>query len=234
MVNGPNPRTYDSQADNERYESLSRLVQPGDVVIDVGANRGQFSESILKLSPERIYAFEPSPGVFQELEEIAHQYQELSPIHSAVAEHDGTVELHVQEGDLGSSLLAPLENQSSAWLSPKEVIKVPAIRLDTFMKERNINQIALLKSDAQGYDGEVIKSAGDFFSPDHIKAILVELNFHAFYKGQVDFFELIEMVCNRGYFLADIFRHYNREGWLWWADALFLPNRHPYSTQFEQ
>ena len=34
MVNGPNPRTFDSHADKERYESLSRLVGPGDVVID--------------------------------------------------------------------------------------------------------------------------------------------------------------------------------------------------------
>jgi hypothetical protein len=136
----------------------------------------------------------------------------------------------VQESDLGSSLLAPLEGKTSQWLTPKEVVDVHSVRLDTFLRSRELNKIALLKTDAQGLDGQVVESAGEFLQPDVIQAILVEMNFHTFYEGQEPFFDVIKTICERGYFLAEVFRHYNRVEWLWWADVLFLPNKPPYTT----
>lgn len=221
----------DAVADHERDEALARLIKPGDIVIDVGANRGQFALDLVHLSPGRIFAFEPTPSAFRDLEKIADNEPLLTPIFAAVAQNDGHVSLHVQESDLGSSLLAPLDNQPSQWLTPREVIEVPAIRLETFIEQNQLTRISLLKSDAQGLDGEVVESAGRFLDPEVIHAILVEMNFHTFYKEQEAFHDVMRRICSRGYFVADMFRHYNREGWLWWADVLFLPDRAPFSTQ---
>lgn len=220
----------DAVADRERDQALARLVKAGDIVIDVGANRGQFAMDVVRFSPDRIFAFEPTPAAFQDLERVAENEAVLTPVFAAVAPHDGFVSLHVQESDLGSSLLAPVENQASQWLTPREVIQVPAIRLETFIEEKGLTEISLLKSDAQGFDGQVVESAGKFLNPDTIKAILVEMNFHTFYKDQEAFHDVMRRVCGHGYFVADMFRHYNREGWLWWADVLFLPDRAPFST----
>ena len=94
--------------------------------------------------------------------------------------------------------------------------------------------ISLLKSDAQGFDGRVINSAGEFLNPNIIGAILVELNFHRFYEDQDAFYKIMEHICMGGYFLAGMFPHLNYSGWFWWADALFLPNKAPFSTQFDR
>lgn len=152
----------------------------------------------------------------------------------AVSDVSGEAEFFVSEEDVGSSLLAPLANQTSQWLTPSSrgAISVQTTRLDDWLVSRDLSHVELLKSDAQGFDGKVIESAGKFLSPDSIRAVLVELNFHGFYEGQDSFYGIIETLCKKGYFLAGMFRHYNRAGWHWWADALFLPDQAPFSTQF--
>ena len=152
----------------------------------------------------------------------------------AVSNVSGQTEFHVTDGDVGSSLLAPVENQTSQWLTPSSagLISIQSTRLDEWIVSHDIGTIELLKTDAQGFDGRVIESAGKFLSPDSIGAILVELNFHRFYEGQDSFYGIMESLCTKGYFLAGMYRHYNRAGWLWWADSLFLPDREPFSTQF--
>lgn len=224
----------DEVADQERREALARILTAGGVVLDVGANRGQFALDVLSVQSSRIFCFEPLPSAFAQLESLSHIHAEIVPVQMAVANISGQAQFHVSEEDVGSSLLRPVENQSSRWLAPSSSgpISIECIRLDEWISSNNISQIELLKSDAQGFDRRVLESAGSFLNPEHIGAILVELNFHSFYKGQDPFYSIMEQLCSSGYFLAGFYRHYNHAGWLWWADALFLPDRAPFSTQF--
>lgn len=223
-----------SQRDEKSFlevnHALSRILGPDDLVIDVGANRGQFSREVLALGVNSVIAFEPSPTTFQSLADLSRQDHRLEAINAACSTADTLVDFYEQEGDLGSSLLEPLPNQPSKWLTPNRVLKVKSTRLDTFFQSRKIESVGLLKSDAQGFDLEVLNSAGRYLDPQHIGALLVEVNFHSFYHKQAEFEEIYAAACSRGYFLAEIFRHYNRNGWLWWADALFLPRASPYAT----
>jgi len=123
-----------------------------------------------------------------------------------------------------------VKDQSSEWLTNEFVVQVQTIRLDDYMSERGITRVALLKSDAQGFDQRVLASAGALLNPQHIGSVLVEVNFHDFYVGQDSFAGLIELLSGAGYFVAGVFRHFNRSGWLWWADVLFLPKAAPFST----
>lgn len=224
--------TPDEAADAARMAALARLLSPGSVVFDVGANRGQFATRLLEIVPCTVVSFEPGEEAFADLTELTATRPSIEPVRAAITDVTGPVEFFVSASDLGSSLLEPVPGQTSQWATLAGRATVDGLRLDDFMTARGIDRIDLLKTDCQGADAQALRSAGRFLSPDHIGALLVELNFHQFYRGQEPLAAVFEIAYEAGYFLAGFYQHVNREGWLWWADALFLPNRAPFSTQF--
>jgi len=117
-----------------------------------------------------------------------------------VSDVSGEAEFFISEEDAGSSLLAPLANQTSWWLTPSSrgAISVQTTRLDDWLVSRDPSHVELLKSEARGFDGKVIESAGKFLSPDSIGALLVELNFHSLCEGQDSFYGIIETLGKKG------------------------------------
>lgn len=222
--------TTDMLADAERRAALERLLTQGDLVIDVGANRGQFAQEVLGIQDVSIICFEPVADAFDVLRSLAIHNRQITAENMAISDVTGTADFYIQKSDVGSSLLEPVKNQSSEWLTSKHLIRVNTIRLDEYLSDRGISNISLLKSDAQGFDRRVVSSAGAFLTPQHIGSVLVEVNFHDFYEGQDSFSATVEMMSGAGYFVAGFYRHFNRAGWLWWADVLFLPNVAPFST----
>lgn len=226
------PDEIDAAADAERAQALSRILTVDSVVLDVGANRGQFARQLLAAVPCTVVCFEPVQAAFDDLVAVAREVPGIRPVRLGVAETTGEVDFFVQESDLGSSLLEPVPDQSSKWATAAERQRVPVTRLDDYLDAEGPAFVDLLKTDCQGADAQVLRSGGRHLNPDRIGALLVELNFHAFYQGQDSVSDVLDVATEHGYFLAGFFRHVNREGWLWWADALFLPNRAPFSTQF--
>ncbi len=226
--------TTDDIADRERLEGLGRLLgQRHDVVVlDVGANGGQFASELLTIGAMEVHCFEPVASAFAELSQRFAENPNVRPVRKAVDETPGSAEMFVTASTVGSSLLAPVAGQQSSWAQVAATDTVEVVRLDQFIEQAGIAYIDLLKVDTQGTDERVLRSAGRYLQPGTIGAVLVELNFHAFYEQQGRVHTILQLLEDSGYFLAEFYRHYNRQGWLWWADGLFLPNAHPYSTQF--
>ena len=225
--------TGDEEADAERRSDLSRLLEGRQepVVFDVGANTGQFADEILGAEDVRLFCFEPVPDAYNELVTRLARAPQARAFLLAIDEAPGEVEMFVTKSTIGSSLLAPVPGQSSQWMQVAATGLVAAVRLDSIIEELELTKIDLLKVDTQGTDERAIRSAGRYLRPTFIEAILVEINFHTFYREQGRLGSLITLLEDSGYFLGGLYRHYNRENWLWWADALFLPNASPFSTQ---
>ena len=221
----------DARADAERAQGLARILSEESLVLDVGANRGQFAQQLLSSVSCSVLCLEPVESAFIELCALADREPRITPVNLGVAEATGEIDFFVTESDVGSSLLRPVPKQSSKWATFAARQTIQATRLDDFIEDRGLGHVSLVKTDCQGADGRVLASAGKLLTPDRIGALLVEVNFHAFYEGQDSVASIFELTQARGYFLAGFYRHFNREGWLWWADALFLPSRAPFSTQ---
>ncbi len=205
---------------------LKRLINSNSIIVDVGANRGQFAQEILGISPVKtIYSFEPVDDAYAELQSLATQYPEVIPVKAAISLQNGTSSFFVTASDVGSSLLEPLPGQPSKWLTVDQEIKVNTLRLDDFIRDNfseGSREIDLLKSDAQGSDLDVIESAGEFLTPKSIKAILVEINFANFYQGQQHYHAIFATLDRAGYRMAWLYPHRAHDEWLWWADVLFI------------
>jgi FkbM family methyltransferase len=211
-------------ADLALGEHLKKLVAPGDVVFDVGANRGQFVEFLSQRVPNlQFFCFEPVPQAYEELTQKFAGESSITMLPYALSNTSGTASLTVTESDVGSSLLTPTAGQTSRWLSPVTHLEVQTMRIDDFLKQHQISKIDLLKIDVQGFDLPVLESAGNFLSPNFIRNILIEVNFANFYEGQSSFGDIYNALClSSGYDMKALYPHRTREGWLWWADALFF------------
>ncbi|MCT7968531.1 FkbM family methyltransferase [Laspinema sp. D1] len=206
---------------------LLRILEPNSIVLDVGANRGQFALEVIEVFPEvKIFSFEPVPEAFNDLKLLGSTYQQITPINQAISSQVGSATFYVMESDVGSSLLEPIANQPSKWLTLNKKVTVDTTRLDTFVLQQKLDTlgtpIKLLKTDAQGADLDVIKSAGKFLNPNSIETILVEVNFKNFYDNQQSFHEILAELDKNGYRLAWLYPHRAHDEWLWWADALFI------------
>jgi FkbM family methyltransferase len=72
--------------------------------------------------------------------------------------------------------------------NPQNEITVEGIRLDTFLKNNNINSIDLLCIDLQGYELNSLKSLGDYLN--NVKYIITECSINSTYIGGANFVDL--------------------------------------------
>lgn len=219
----------DDVADLLRINDLRRILNDDSTVIDVGAPVGEFSTAVRKISNAFIYAFEPVPVAFASLKENLID-ERFFPINLAISLENDYATFHITESLVGSSLFPPIKGQSSKWLNKTTSIEVQTTRLDTFIEIKKFTNISLLKTDAEGYDLRVLESVGKYLEPSFVQAVLVEMSFHLFHEGQDKFYKAIELLTEKGYFLAGFYPHFNHNDWLWWADVLFLPNTLKFST----
>jgi FkbM family methyltransferase len=125
----------------------------------------------------------------------------------AVAERDGSAELHLNAYEQSSSLLPADQAGMKSWITEQEFkvtgsMTVPTMRLDTFMNAAGIESVDYLKIDAQGLDLEVVKSAGDRLRD--VAKVQLEATTVSYrqYEGAPDKSVVIEYMISKGFRLA--------------------------------
>lgn len=204
------------------HEAILRHLE-ARTVLDVGANKGQFSLVARRLFPgASIHAFEP--------------LAEPARIFSRVFEGDGAVRLYClalgPEGGEGEIYISR-RNDSSSMLPvtrKQEVLRpgtrqtgarrVPLRRGDDVVDAARLDPPILIKLDVQGYEKAVLEGMPKLLSrADHVYA---EIAFQELYRGQALASELIDFLGACGFGTASIVnRGSDRCGQPLDADALF-------------
>jgi FkbM family methyltransferase len=136
----------------------------GDVVIDVGAHVGDFSEAVLAHQPwVKIHAFEPLPKAFCILQTKLAPFGGIELRNVALGRAKGESDFFVSKFSKASSFLitGPIKDKVS-WqdtFSTEEVLRVPIVTLSDYLREQKIERVRLLKLDVQGYELEVLAGA---------------------------------------------------------------------------
>lgn len=184
-----------------RWPDLAMLtLRHKDVVIDVGANVGDFTECVLAYQPGAVvHAFEPLPEPFKVL----------------AGKFPSDPAIHCRNLALGSersvkSLNVSAYNQASSFLSNGALLKtgvygidfsvtgtidVPVDTLSNYVIEHRIERIKLLKLDVQGYELEVLKGAEPILRL--IDYVYTEAQFEELYQRGPLFTDIFEFLCAR-------------------------------------
>jgi FkbM family methyltransferase len=160
--------------------TLNHFLKPGDTFIDVGANIGYISALALSLVGKKgqVHSFEPVPEFFTRLEKLSlmNKKHKLFPNNFALGAKKDTAEVKVSnDGNIGWNTMVP--GLMSEKESQKYTIDVPVLRLDEYIKDKNIKGISLIKIDTEGFEFPVLKGLSNFLDKNLEKPpILCEIS----------------------------------------------------------
>lgn len=177
---------------------LSRRLA-GQVVLDIGANRGVYSYWAHKKvgAQGQVYAFEPQPELNTYLHQLkqAFRLDRLQIVHTALSDTAGE-----------RSLLRPREQWGGASFelndnAPSDVdtLQVPVTTLDTYFVNQQRRPIRFIKCDVEGHELEVFRGGENLLREDHPE-LLFEC--HDRYVEDGAIFEFLGNLNYDGFFFA--------------------------------
>lgn len=200
-------------------EVLWRLIDPGEIAIDVGVNIGYMTTIMAKRVGKtgQVWCFEPNPEVYEELSENLKNWQEsLSWSHIyaqkvALSNHSGVGVLSV-----------PMRNREEASLVSPEQVMTEQIKdktfkthtvflekLDDILKVRQ--PIGIMKIDVEGHELEVLQGSIDIITNQQIRDIIFED--HSGYPSPVS-----QFLADHGYTIFRLWKGF-------WKPRLEVPNK---------
>jgi len=169
-------------------------------ILDVGANRGQFSTAARSLFPAAtIHSFEPLPDQVGRLQRLAAADPKWHVHPVALGDEETTSVLHVNRHSQSSSLLELTQAHREAFPTAVDLtaVSVPVRRLDGLLGVNALKGRTLLKIDTQGTELSVLDGARGVL--EDVDDILLELSFEHLYVGDVLFDEMLATLGELGY-----------------------------------
>jgi len=156
---------------------LKSISSHSVVIVDVGANEGDYSRLVKKILPtSNVYSFEPHPKTFLRLKAVGEKYGFVT-INSGCGDICGTSKLFDMKGQDGSSLASlykeVIENIHKQ-LTTEHLINITTLD-DYFFSQSNI-KINLLKIDTEGNELKVLLGAKKLLEKGLIDVIHFEFN----------------------------------------------------------
>jgi FkbM family methyltransferase len=156
-------------------ETLWRLVKPGAVVVDVGANIGYMTGLMaVRAGPDgQVVAYEPHPGIRQQLERnvarLGHRAASINVRGVALSDRCGYSELVTGPSfarNQGTATLAGTER----W-PPVSAVRVATVTLDD---EFPSDRLDCVKIDVEGHEHAVLRGAEGLLGERRIRHVLYE------------------------------------------------------------
>jgi FkbM family methyltransferase len=178
-----------------------------DLVVDVGANIGEFSQTLRRLGyTGPIMSFEPDRRPAARLANAASNDPRWLVRTEALGDEAGRRALHVATESKLSSFLQPTDGGVLLGdLQDTHDEEVDVRRLDDVLDELGVDASRiLLKVDTQGWDHRVLRGSEHVL--DRVVAILVELVVQPSYVDAPDYLELLAWLRERGFEPSDFDR----------------------------
>lgn len=157
-------------------EFFRKVVKPGQVVFDVGANVGQFTLLLAKRVGAFgcVHAFEPAPEEYRKLcaNVSLNGFSNVLTNHVAICDRVGETVLRTAGPGLGlyNSLGRPLVSSQIGDIS------VPCTTLDCYVHARGVPRVDLLKVDVEGAELAVLRGAAQLLSRSDAPVIVCEFS----------------------------------------------------------
>jgi FkbM family methyltransferase len=132
---------------------LRRHIRRGDIVCDIGANKGSFLYWMARwANPGRVIAFEPQPDLAEGLSRLCAKFslRNVTVEQAAVYSSTDRRDLFIPEGHQpGASLLKPD--------GVSEAISTATVSLDDYFSETD--KVSVMKIDVEGAEFDVLQGA---------------------------------------------------------------------------
>jgi FkbM family methyltransferase len=129
------------------------------VVLDVGANNGQFAAAVFDYWPEaRVHSFEPQSHLVPRIREFAATnglQDRLTVNWCAIGASSGEADFYQNRSPISASLI----REKAARRSIRRVSRVPVKTLDDYAQAQGIRLVDILKLDVEGVELDAMRGA---------------------------------------------------------------------------
>ena len=209
-------------ATTEHFAVLKNLKRI-NTVIDIGANKGQFSLASRLIYPHsKIFSFEPLEKPAKMFETLFRHDEKVVLFRSALGTKKTHSQINISKRDDSSSLLDIGKNQTSIFPGTERVRsqKIEVAPLSFYLKKTHLEDRTLMKIDVQGYELEVLKGSSDLLQS--IFYVYVECSFVELYDEQPLANDVINFLEKFSFILKGVYNpHYDKDGIVVQADFLF-------------
>jgi FkbM family methyltransferase len=191
-----------------RYEFAQHVRRLGiNVVLDVGANEGQFAEMLRKAGyTGHIVSFEPVSSTYDVLVRKVRNDRKWGAVNVALGETSGQAEILINDTHTTMSSILPMSwsyAKDNEWAKPHRTQAVEIARLDDLWdRYAKSSERVMLKIDTQGYEDQVLNGAE--VNLRFITAVQIELSSSSIYQGGRLIGEQIEYLGSQGFRLIDL------------------------------
>jgi FkbM family methyltransferase len=200
-------RTHNANTERQNLRAILRLTR-ANVVLDVGANAGQFGDLLLDIGfGGTLISFEALPDVHERLVQHAARKSAswlVAPC-AALGSRRGEVAINIAGNSASSSVLPMRSTHTESAPESKYVGRqiVALERLDELAAPFIQPEATLyIKVDTQGYEMEVLKGATGLWP--HAAALQLELSLVPLYEQAPTFLEMIAFMESMGFELFGI------------------------------
>lgn len=203
----------------------SNVFSEKPVIIDVGTNRGQFIDLMLRINNKsHIYGFEPNLKFKKKLEKKYKNDSRVEIVYKGISSEKGEKKFNYNFFDETSSFEEL--NMNSVYLkkkskilgvNPNDIIVnselIEIITLGDFISNLDHKIIDLIKIDTEGHEYECLLGLFKFLKGKQIKRIQIEHHEIDMYKDFIGF-DKIDKLMNNNSFYEDI-RYKHKFGNFW-------------------
>lgn len=154
-------------------QCLARIVNPGDVCIDAGANFGYFSLLMSELCGKegKTVAIDPNPNMCRllRLTQAMHGWR-FKVVEAALADKEGITQLSIPESYYGGASL----NEIDASFRIESKIDVRTMTVDTLVKELGLPKVNVMKIDVEGLEERVFEGMKETIANNEDLKIIIE------------------------------------------------------------
>lgn len=203
--------------------SLLKSVGPLNTIIDIGANKGQFSLIATSIYPDaKIFSFEPLSKPADKFKSFFKNNNKVKLFKKAIGEKIENTNMYVSQRVDSSSLLKILDKQTEIFPGTQEsnTEEVAVAPLSSFLSKVDLVRPVFLKIDVQGFELEVLIGSKDLIQ--NIDFIYVECSFVELYENQALVNEIIDFLKNQSFKFVGIYNmFYDKDGLAIQGDLLF-------------
>jgi FkbM family methyltransferase len=186
-------------------ETMKHDLRPGDTFVDVGANIGYLSAAAAGLVGRegKVHCFEPVPVYCARLRRFAELNPEFSITVNACAAGDSECSrtIYVTREPGQNTLVGGYKNG----VEVVSMLDVPVIRLDSYLAAHQIERLALIKIDAEGFELPILQGLRGFFERTvRLPAIICEIAPRAYPLMGRKLSELSAFMLAYGYTARDL------------------------------
>jgi FkbM family methyltransferase len=148
-------RIYLNSFERNNLLLFKEKIRTANIVMDIGSNIGIYSLIASRAKNIKIYSFEASKKIFEELNNNIkiNNIKNIYTFNYAVSDINGIFDFYICNDDAYSSL------GNNPMQEVIEIVKIRTITIDGFIKENNIPKIDIIKCDTEGAEYKVFKGA---------------------------------------------------------------------------